>query len=500
MKLRNKALAATTAALVVLGGGITAAHAAGTDGTGQKTVAVGAIITVNNNVPLVGGKTCEVLGAVWNSGPEELTFTVDAVANEAVATSATTLIGTHTITVTCKDMTPGGKTYTTVWTVDVKDVATVTITGLAATYNLSDANTAVLASTVTPEGNDGAVTYSVADTAGTPGCSIDGSNQVAFTAVGVCTVTADLAETASYSAATTTTTFTIVDTPTVTFSAPTADYFLVADSGAEATTLVAAVSAGAGAITYSVKNAGTTGCTISGGSSDRVSFTGVGTCVVTATSAADEGAYQLSSSADLSIAVHDDRTVSVTSSSFRLNQSGSAALTATPSIGAGDISYEVTDAGTANCAETSEGVLTFDSVGSCKVTATVVANGLYEAATSSETTITIRPTLTAYVVTITGYAPKATGKALGVARAKAVRTFLYNNGLQGNDDVTVSFVAKGKTLTGAGLNTRRAVVTISWSGATSGRVTTTVFFPSRSTVARPARANLRIALAATDLV
>ena len=161
--------------------------------------------------------------------------------------------------------------------VQSKPPQTVTFNGA----NLTTATLSFAAPVATTSGN-GAITYAVAS-AGTTGCALTSGSTFSYTGAGVCTITATAAETSTFSPGQATATFTIARIPqTVTFAGAS---LTLANSSFAAP---AATTTGNGAISYSVTSAGSSGCALTSGST--FTYTGVGTCVITAT-AAQTGVY-----------------------------------------------------------------------------------------------------------------------------------------------------------------------------------------------------------------
>jgi outer membrane protein OmpA-like peptidoglycan-associated protein len=144
---------------------------------------------------------------------------------------------------------------------------------------------------------------------------------------------------------------------------------------------------GTGAITFAVVSGGTAaGCALSGGS--QVTATGVGTCLVTATIAAD-ATYASATSAPTAMTFgRRTQTISVVTQAGLV---GSALLMkATGYSGTGAITFAVVSGGTAKgCAIDASQHLTVTGPGTCHVTATIAADATYFAATSAPGTITM---------------------------------------------------------------------------------------------------------------
>lgn len=137
-----------------------------------------------------------------------------------------------------------------------------------------------------------------------------------------------------------------------------------------ATATSSASSNSSGAITYAVQNAGTTGCTFDSGTL-VVSFTAAGTCLVRATVA--ETASFAARTVDVSF-VNSKATQTVTWSpqlNLTINQSPHTPSTVASALGGATISYAVNNSGTTGCSvNSSTGVLSFTTAGTCRVRAT----------------------------------------------------------------------------------------------------------------------------------
>lgn len=129
---------------------------------------------------------------------------------------------------------------------------------------------------------DGAITYSATSSSG-EGCAFADPSvpTLTFVAAGTCTVIATAATTAGYAQGTQSAIISLaLTTPTVTWSPATG---LSMPSGS--TVFAPATSSGDGVISYSLVNAGTTGCTVDS-ASRQVSYTAPGTCILRATASA----------------------------------------------------------------------------------------------------------------------------------------------------------------------------------------------------------------------
>jgi hypothetical protein len=171
---------------------------------------------------------------------------------------------------------------------------------------------------------------------------------------------------------------------------------------------------------------------------------------------------------------------------YRVTQSGTDATLPSPIVGANSSTsapvYSVAAPETgvdAQCSvDAATGRLTFLQVGTCILTVTIPTDGTYpEISDSAVITIIADPYI--YTVTVYGWVQKSgsskNDKSLSAARARAVRTYLRAQGLE-----AVQFTALGKGIKGRTAKARSAYVVISWTGPTTGRVATTIYFSSSS--------------------
>ncbi|WP_162784046.1 hypothetical protein [Aurantimicrobium sp. MWH-Uga1] len=145
-----------------------------------------------------------------------------------------------------------------------------------------------------------------------------------------------------------------------------------------------ASSTGTGTISYSVVNAGTTGCSINNQLPPVISFIGEGNCVVRANAASNASFTAAFQDVTFTITAPATQTVTWAPSN---NEALETAATITPNVlatssGSGAISYSIHSAGTTGCAvNSSTGVLTFSSQGICVVRATASSNTQFSSAT-----------------------------------------------------------------------------------------------------------------------
>ena len=244
--------------------------------------------------------------------------------------------------------------------------------------SLSIAGTFVPSVTASTDGG-GAITYSV--TGGTSNCSIptNTSSVILVSTPGTCIVKASAAANGNYSAAETSVTFTYSTiTQTVTW-APTLSGTLSVIGTFNPS--VAASTNGGGAITYSVTG-GTSNCSIPSSSSTVILVSTPGTCIVAAT-AAPAGIYSASSPTSVTFTFGTASQTVTWAPTTSVNLPSGATYTPTTTAstnGGGAITYAVTG-GTSNCtlASPSSNVITVSTAGTCTVTASAAAAGIYSA-------------------------------------------------------------------------------------------------------------------------
>lgn len=182
-------------------------------------------------------------------------------------------------------------------------------------------------------------------------------------------------------------------------------------------TLSTTGGSGSGNVTYSLVSGP---CTLSGAT---LTGTGAGSCVVTATKAADS-TYASATSSQLSVGVslaaQTILVVATTTSSINVN--GTTTLSTTGGSGTGAVSYSLIS----GPCTLSSATLTGTGVGSCIVTATKAADSTYSSATSSQLTVTI--TASASPSTTIGAGSSVSVSNLGVNPVLSGGTLVLNSG------------------------------------------------------------------------
>ena len=262
--------------------------------------------------------------------------------------------------------------------------AAVTLTSTSGTFNT---NILLAASGGTGSGD---FSYSVTD-AGSAGCSLAMGPSLSPSGAGTCTVTATRAGGDNYESQSSVAT-------TVTFAKDTQNALTLRDNSGDldtGITLSTSGGSGTGSVTYTVTS-GSASCSITSGVANARN---AGTCSLTATKATDSNYLQKQVTSTLTFVKATQTALQITSTTGTYGTP--IELTISGGSGTGSVSYAVSDTGSASCSETGS-LLSFTSVGTCKVIATRDADSIFNARSSAATTITIsRATQTALSVSIT---------------------------------------------------------------------------------------------------
>jgi hypothetical protein len=223
-------------------------------------------------------------------------------------------------------------------------------------------------------------------------------------------------------------------------------------------------SVGSGAITYAITAGGSaTGCALSNSSNTAtITASTSGTCLVSATIAADAYYNAATSSAlTFTFSKANQSALSITSTSGSFGTP--LTLATNGGSGGGLVSY-VYAAGTTTCT-LSSGVLTAAATGTCLVTATKATDDNYSAISSSQTTITFAAGSTTATITLADGSLVFRQAKLLTASASVVGkvTFRVNN--------IILPGCKNKSTTGSAPN---IIATCSYRPSTRGSVTITV--------------------------
>ncbi len=335
--------------------------------------------------------------------------------------------------------------------ITINQAAQSTLTASAASTTLTYLGTTTLSTT----GGNGTGAVSYASNNGN--CTISGTTLTAAGA-GSCIVTATKAADTNYTAKTGTVTITIN---------PAAQGTLTANAAATTLTYLGTTSlsttggSGTGAVSYASNNGN---CTISG---TTLTAAGAGSCVVTATKAADTNYTVKTGTVNITINQAGQSTLIASAGSTALIYLATTTLSTSGGLGTGVVSYASNNG---NCA-ISGTTLTAAGVGSCIVTATKAADTNYTATTAT-VTITISQATQATLIpsavsTTLNYLDTTTLSTMGGSGSGAV-SYASNNG---------NCAISGTTLTGAGVGS--CIVTASKAAdtnytATSGTVSITI--------------------------
>jgi hypothetical protein len=337
----------------VFGTGLTLA-ASGGSGTGAYSF----------SVTTTGTAGCSITSGVLNAtspGACTVTATRASSTNYLVANSATTTVN-----------------------ISKASQAAVTLTSTSGTFNT---NISLAASGGT---GTGGYSYSVSDV-GAANCSIVSTTSLTSSGAGSCTVTATRAGDDDYEPQSSVAT-------TVTFAKDTQNALSISDVSGDLNTgitLGTSGGSGTGSVSYTVTS-GSASCSITSGVANARN---AGTCSLTATKASDSNYLQKQITSTLTFVKATQTALQITSTSGTFGNP--IELTISGGSGSGSLSYSVSDTGSASCSETGS-LLSFTSVGTCKVIATRDGDSVFNARSSAATTITIsRATQTALAVSIT---------------------------------------------------------------------------------------------------
>jgi len=343
------------------------------------SVAVGTSVTPNFAVSVL-----QVGDAIT-----DVTYTYAGTSGTTYAASTTkpTAIGSYSVTPSAAVYNPSSSSARYVTPSYI--TGSFQITALSRTISFTTPpSTLAFGSTVTlvaaPTLGTGTISYSIGSSTG---CTIAGATVTATAATGVCAVTATITSDGTYAAATTSSLSIslIKATRTLTFSSiPTALGY------GQTGTALAAVGLGAGAITYSA--GASTGCSINSSTGAITVSAGSGTCLISATIAADSSYSSVSTAAasSVTISLGTQAVLSINSASTK-GYANTYTLTSTGGTTVGTVTYVVDSTGnTANCSITGTALTTTGIVGtSCLLTATMAGNANYNPVTSSAFTVTI---------------------------------------------------------------------------------------------------------------
>ena len=341
----------------------------------------------------------------------------------------------------------------------------VTLTSTSGTFNT---NMSLTASGGT---SSGGYSYAVTD-AGSAGCSLATSTSLRSSGAGTCTVTVTRSGDSNYEARSSLAT-------SVSFARDSQNLLSVRDVAGDLDTgITLSVSGGSGngAVSYSVTS-GTANCSVASG---VVSARFVGSCLLTTTKAADSNYSQAQITNTLTFIKATQASLQITSVSGVYGTPIS--LVVSGSSGSGALTYAVADTGTASCS-VSGSLLSFATIGTCRVIATRDADSVFDARSSASTTITIdranQPALSTATTSgdlVTGIIVSVTGGAGTGALSTSVTAGTANCTLAGGvvaARVNGTCVLSISKLGDANYNAASATVTLTFAKAAAARGTLT---------------------------
>ncbi len=256
------------------------------------------------------------------------------------------------------------------------------------TLTTAESGTTVTGTPVTD--SDGAVSYAIAATGDTAGCSLVSSTApvvLDFTTNGHCSVTVSTAATATYAADSVTVPFVVLAIPTFAWS-PSPTSFTLGQSPQD---LASATTNSDGVITYAVLSAGNSAnCSLASSSAPvDLSFTADGTCTLSASLAASTSYTSAAPVSQLFTVGLMPQAITFTGTAptdVRVNS------TYTPSATGGGSGNPVTfsvDASSSAVCSYGGGIVSFNAVGSCVIDANQPGNSTYADAPQVQQTVAV---------------------------------------------------------------------------------------------------------------
>lgn len=339
-----------------------------------------AAMTLTASPGTVGIGNTSALAITGGSGTGNVSYAVTAGGSFcSIAGSTLTGLSPGTCTVTATkaaDLNYAAASETASVTVALATTPQAALTVSASPAALSVGTT----SAISAAGGSGSGATAYAISAGSTFCSISG-NIVTGIGAGSCTATATKAGDNTYLPASGSVTFAVSKGGQATLSVSASPSALVTG---DTSAISSSGGTGTGAVTYAVTTGGAF-CSLTG---TTLSALGAGTCVITATKAAD--ANYLAATATVTVAVGKAPQTSLTLAALpaAIAYKGTSALSVAGGSGTGAVSYAVT-AGSAFCS-VSGTTLTGNAPGTCTVTATKAGDANYLAATATAS-VTVSP-------------------------------------------------------------------------------------------------------------
>ena len=304
----------------------------------------------------------------------------------------------------------------------------------------------------------GAISYAVSGSGNTSGCSINGATGVlTFTGAGACTVVVTSASTATYGALNSNFSFTVSLAPQTMTWAPTTNVLTLPSSFS----FTAASSSGNTGITYTVLDAGVTGCTIATSTSPTISgITSAGNCQVKATAAATSSYLAVSQVQTFVIGLSAQGvawTPAVTALSATASPYSLPAGSTPTDLGSVPITFSVTSFTATTCTvNSSTGAITFTGAGNCVITASAAQTAIYAAASTS---VTFTSTLATQVI---AWAPTT---ALLMTSSTATPSVLASVTTPASNGGAITYAVTNAGTTGCTVNSSTGVISYTAVGS-----------------------------------
>lgn len=270
--------------------------------------------------------------------------------------------------------------------------------GAAPTMTFGGANGTVSATSASPNSGN-AITYSVPST--TSVCSVNStSGSVTALSAGTCTVAANQAGNTTYSAAPQVTQNIVIGLGSQASFAVAASPSTIVFNTTSALTTTG--GSGAGTVSYSV----TTGASFCSISATTLTGAGVGTCIVTATKAADANFTAATATVNVTVTQAAQAITGFTAPANLVVGSATGSLAATGGASGNAVTFTSATPSVCTVSGTNGNTVTAVAAGTCTVAADQTGNANYSAAPQVRTTIAVDA---APVRTSTGSAPTGSG-------------------------------------------------------------------------------------------
>ena len=407
------------------------------------TATYGTSVTINASGTGFTTSSTSGTAAFYYSTDGGLTYTaISACTTQPVAVSTSTGTATCTTTTLPTGTTnvevvfSGDSTYNTETGSSAFTVtqATQTISMNATdstTYAPSPGNTFTVTASTNASADGATITYSIASTGNTAGCTVNAtSGVVTYANAGTCTVYANSAATTNYAAAAQVQdVLTINQAAQATLVVATGNVNFVASTSV---TLTTSGGSGTGAVSWTLIQPGSTYCSLAG---DVLSASQPTNCTVVAYKAGDID-YLATTSAPSAVEFYMFTYPATPAPLNVVGTTGVAGtaitLSTTGGSGTGAITFSLVGPGSAGCS-LSGNVLTATSAGTCQVIANQAADSSYQAGSSGPTTITFSAAPSSTTPPPAGPKVSHTG---GFVRGHRSVVRVYGSGFYGQPHVT----------------------------------------------------------------